>query len=58
MPVCFGDRVFLIALFLENMRANGTVISGKRGQELAMSNKKSAKCNRALLIEISLVVSC
>jgi len=41
MPVCFGDRVFLIALFLENMRANGTVISGKRGQELAMSNKKS-----------------
>ena len=41
MPVCFGDRVFLIALFLENTRANGTVISGKRGQELAMSNKKS-----------------
>jgi len=41
MPVCFGDRVFLVALFLENMRANGKVIYGKRGQELAMSNKKS-----------------
>src|SRR5438876_2586589 len=31
----------LILLFLENTRVNGKVLSRKRGQELAMSNKKS-----------------